>query len=490
MKKNISQHWLPRLYPYLPLMLFLFQLIFTLNSFSQIRYEELAESVRNPFWISQGYIYDGISGSVAWYGLEAVIYNLIGFSLHTAKFLRLVLSLISLVCLAAILKRFLGEKKAILPLLVIGLSPTLLYFNTLQTTYGMDLQYFPICLFLLLGINFDKKVKSVFMQFLFGFVSMIAWLSYPTFIFYLIPLAIFYISRIVESNKKFHTFAIKPILITLWGFLLPLIIAFAYIKNREWLIYDPYTKSGLFRGAGVLQLDFSLLLRNLKFLLENLFQSSYGYYFEVNQVDFSGWIPILPLLLIFILSFRLLTNRKYKFFIYLVLLTILLNLSLVGFSLDSTPGIRRYTPALASIYVLFVFVWVQVLNNKKSRIRFLFIGILLIFLLHHLIVYPINLSYIKNPSLFKDNEWFAQAETPTKSLNVFVEKIQKEDLSLACLDKKKQFTQCRYSEIYAAIAGSCLWNRLYCHEILGYDLKSKSFIPLSIDLWNSYQFSH
>ncbi len=478
-----------RIYWFVPLILIALQALYTFNSMNQIRYEELAESVRNPYWISQGYLYDGISGSVAWYGIQATIYNILGFSLHTAKFLRLLLSLISLFCLAAILKRYLSLNLAIIVLLTIGLSPTVLYFNILQTTYGMDLQYLPICLFLLLSINFKRKGQSVVMQLLFGLTAMIAWLSYPTFIFYLVPLGIFYFFSLLKNQKNI-SLVFKNSIITLFGFLLPLLLTFLYIKNREWLINDPNTQSGLFRGAGRIELDFSLFLRNLEYLLVNLFQNSFGYNFEVSQVDFSGWIPIISVLFILFVSFLMVVKNQNRFFVSLILITLILNLIFGGFSLDSAPGIRRFTPILASIYGLFIFAWVFVLKQEKNTIKYILMGMLITVSMHHLVVYTINLSYISKPSLYRDTQWFAQAETPQKSLNLFLERVQQDELTLACVDQKKQFIECRYSEIYAAIAGSCLWNRLYCHQIKAYDTKLKKFVPLSIDLWNNYQFSH
>src|SRR5437763_15030551 len=43
------------------------------------------------------------------------------------------------------------------PLVAIGLSPTLLYLNSLQTSYGIDLPYAAICLWLLLSVRPDSR---------------------------------------------------------------------------------------------------------------------------------------------------------------------------------------------------------------------------------------------------------------------------------------------------------------------------------------------
>ena len=79
------------LYWSLPLVLFALQLVYTTNSTNQIRYEELAESVRNVWWLQNGTIYDGVSSNVGWYGTLLLVYKFFGFSIFTAKYFRLVL---------------------------------------------------------------------------------------------------------------------------------------------------------------------------------------------------------------------------------------------------------------------------------------------------------------------------------------------------------------------------------------------------------------
>src|SRR5712691_6154053 len=122
--KNIKPQYL---YWTLPLLLFLLQVAFTLHSLPQLRYEELAESVRNVYWLEHRTTYDGISSNVGWYGTLLVAYRLFGFCLYGAKFVRLFLSFFSLLALAAVLAKYLPAQRAWLPLLVAGLSPTLLY---------------------------------------------------------------------------------------------------------------------------------------------------------------------------------------------------------------------------------------------------------------------------------------------------------------------------------------------------------------------------
>ena len=48
----------------LPVLLLLGQLLLVERVSFQVRYEELAEAVRNPYWFSQRMTYDGISSNV------------------------------------------------------------------------------------------------------------------------------------------------------------------------------------------------------------------------------------------------------------------------------------------------------------------------------------------------------------------------------------------------------------------------------------------
>jgi hypothetical protein len=58
-----------------------------------------------------------------------------------------------LVCSALLLKRWMGSERAWLPLVAIGLSPTQLYFNNLGTSYGTDVELFPVVLFVIASIG-------------------------------------------------------------------------------------------------------------------------------------------------------------------------------------------------------------------------------------------------------------------------------------------------------------------------------------------------
>lgn len=475
----------------LVVLLFFAQYIFTTNSLNQIRYEELAESIRNVWWLQNGNVYDGVSSNVGWYTSLLATYNVFGFSIFAAKFFRLVLHVITLFCLASILKKHLGIKFAFIPLFAIGLSPTLLFFNTLQSSFGIDLQYLPICIYLISTLNFQKALQSTFKQFLLGFLAMVAWMSYPTFIFYLPILAIVYL-RQLNSNTRL-VLKVKNSFIVIASFVLPLCIAILTIKNKQLLFYDERLKSGIFRGAGNFAFDVGKFFANIERTLSDLLLKPNSYYYEIAHGDFSMIIPAISLILILTISVYLITRNKSLRLILLLSLTLLLsNLIISGFTSDPSnqPGIRRYTPSLVAIYIMFTSIWYWVSTQKNNRYKNCLIVIFLFVPLHHLIAYPLNLSNLKNPSPYQYSHIFGQFGTPDKSLETYVKIISTQDLKLVCSNLDGKPAQCRYVEAYSAIAGYCFWNKLNCRNILGYDDKTQQYIPLTTKLWQDYYWEH
>jgi len=125
--------------------LFAAQAMVTWAGLEGLRYEELAEFIRNPFWFDHRLVYDGASANVAWYALLVVTYKVFGFSPYASKYLRLALHVPFLVCTALLLKEWIGVRRGWLPLVAVGLSPTALYFNSF---HGIDLQLFPVVIWL------------------------------------------------------------------------------------------------------------------------------------------------------------------------------------------------------------------------------------------------------------------------------------------------------------------------------------------------------
>lgn len=486
-----------KIYFWLILALLIFgQYLFTANSLGQIRYEELAESVRNVYWLENHIIYDGVSSNIGWYGTMLAIYNIFGFSLNAAKYYRLVLSAVSLVCLGLTLKRFFGPRKAVVPLITLGLSPTLLYFNTLQTSYGMDLQYVPVILYLITSLDFSKTYSLFARQFLAGFLSMAAWMSYPTMVFYLPALFLLYLYQSFQAFKKKYRFrAAAGLLAAGFSFLLPLIIGFLFISDKQLLFYDKAVGSGIFRGAGNIHPDAGIFLFNVLHTFTDLASSANSYYFEVNVVDFSWLLPLLASLAALAAGlFFVRYDPKRRFIILLAWSVLLFNLFLGNLAFDPSgkPGLRRSTAFLASIYFFITLLWYYLLVVKRNfaGLRTALIVLLLTIFLHHLIAFPINLANLSAASPYKYGLGFGIVSGPGKSLDLMVSQVKQEDLKLACQNQDGKKVFCRYQEMYAAVAGECLWNRVKCHQILGYDPKTEKFIELSPRLWETYYWEH
>ena len=478
-----------------PLILFFLQVLYTQNSFTQIRYEELAESVRNVYWFQNRAIYDGVSSNIGWQIVLVFVYNIFGFTLNTAKYVRLAIQLISLFCLAAVLKKYLGEKKAWIPLIIIGLSPTLLFYNSLSV-YGFELQYFPIIIYLITSLDIEKKKQLLLKEFCLGIVSMIACMTYPSFIFYLPSAFLLYIWIFLKQLKKKNiSILILNLVFTFCFFLLPLVSAFFFLKNRSILFYDPIAKSGIFRGAGKIHPDIGIFFQNVKNLLTDLFGNGISYYYEVYKPDFSDFYPIITILFVIILSSVLFIKiKRYRFVLALVWISLLINLIVANNTYDPSTvlGMRRNTGIVVAIYILIVIVW-DFINRTKwplQSFKIILISVLLLIPLHHIIVYPINYSHLTDLSPYRSGLWFSLASTPAESIEIIVQNTMRQDLKLACKDDEGNLAYCRYPEIYAAVAGSCLWNRRTCKNILGYDNKTKTYIPLSIGLWEKYYWEH
>lgn len=494
--KGLTKIW----YWLLVILIWYVQVFYTLHSTNKIRLEELAESVRNVFWLQNRAIYDGISSNVGWYGTLLIIYNLFGFFLFEAKYYRLVIHLISLLCIAKLLKKYLGEKKAWLPLLAFGLSPTLLYFNTLQTSFGIDLQYFPICLYLLFNLNFTKRWRVAFKQFFLWFIVMLTNMSYPSFLPYLPILLIIYILILLKAKKKLTKRQIfYNILISSIGFCLPLFIVFNYLREPQLLIYDSHVKSGIFRGGGQIPHSLSLVIQNIiagtKQVNRDLFEFPGSFYFEADiiRVEFSHRLLQGAIFLIFLISLWLfIKNKRARLPLGLSWLLILLSL-MVGNLSGSSPGIRRSTGVLTAFYIIYIIVWKYDSRKylvKSSLLALLLALCLLIIPFHHLKVYPNNLAALLLSSPHAADACFNKIpNNPAKSLDKYINQAKNgERLNNNAEDDK--IYVCRLHAIYSAAAGSCLWNHLNCPPILGYDENTKGFIRLSTALWEKYYFNH
>lgn len=467
-----------RIYWLIPLLLFIVQGVVTYNSQSQIRSEELSETVRSVYWLANKQVYLGGFTNLGWYGLLLAVYNTFGFDLFTAKFVKLALQLISLFCLSAFLKKNLGSKTAIIPLITIGLSPTFLYFNALQTPFGIDLQYLPICLWLI-SLQNKSSVLTYLKHAALGMVMMIAWMSYPTFVFYL-PMLGYYWYR---GSKT-----ILPIFVILISFLLPLLASVAFVSNKSLIFYNHQNGGGIFRGAGRLVLNQDNSTNTIAAIFTNYFSKATSYHFELNQVEFSLFLPILSFVFTFYLCFRAFKHGVSKKITLTLLFVMLTNLLLIASSIDGgIAGARRNTPILASFYGLFSLGW-YVLVSKKINLKpihkKIIIAIMLILPIHHSFVLPLNINSLSIPSPFIENLWLGINSTPKSSFESYLNSVQEKDLYLNCQEQFPNFTNCSYDLIYSVIAGACTWNNLNCHNIYGFNSLTDGYELLSVESIN------
>jgi hypothetical protein len=152
----------------------------------------------------------------------------------------------------------------------------------------------------------------------------------------------------------------------------------------------------------------------------------------------------------------------------------------------------RTNPAsLVAIYGLFSICWITTFTAKKitKTKRYVLLGILCLIPLHHVAALWTNYKFIGQPSSVS-YQLGTTGTAPDKQLAPYVAQVQKQPLTLACTNKYGQYVHCRYQELYAAVAGSCVWNQLKCYPIFGYDMKTKEYIELDPYLWLSYYWAH
>jgi len=234
-----------KFYWLLPFFLFFLQALYTIHSNTQIRWEEM-ELLRDNYWFAHHLVwlrgYDNFGG----YATADFMNTVFGFHIFNFKHFRLFLALPSLYCAAFLLERFLGKKAAIMPLLTFGLSPTLLFFNTLQSVYGLDLQYFPILLYLAVT-TCKNSFLELFKVAMLWLLAMFGWLSYPAMAFYVPVIAILFLKRL--GNLR-HLRNLGYLCCGFIAFVTPLVLSIAWITNKDMLFGGQNQHGGLLLSGG------------------------------------------------------------------------------------------------------------------------------------------------------------------------------------------------------------------------------------------------
>ena len=462
----------------------------------QIRYEELAESVRNVFWLDERLVYDGISSNVGWYGLLLLTYKLFGFSLISAKVVRLGLHTAALSAIALLIRRRIPGLAAIVPLAVVGLSPAVLYFNSLQTSFGVDISYAAVALLLVISVRAEAPRRlDLVKSFGAGMVVAIAAMSYPTFLAYVPSLVLVWLwatrwragTRFSARWQALHGAA------WLAGIAAPVAFFAWFLSTPGLLIHDAVTGAGLFRGGGGgIAWQWSSIWAAMSVVSRDLFIEGRSYYLELQRPDFSGAIGAIGAVVITgsFLSLAI-AGRIDRPIAAAVALLAVFSLTLPGLSAAGPPGLRRATGVLAAFFCAFAIVWHYWLRRATP-------GISRVVALGACLLVPVGLAFkapslhrdVRNKSMFRNADWFAIERTPAASLDTLRAAVA-DDQPLRCPSTNDgRVVPCRFQEAYAALAGWHRWNDGSDRAIAAVDWKTGRRVVLSTALWVSYYYPH
>jgi hypothetical protein len=471
----------------LPPALILLQALYTWESRRFLLYEDVAEGIRGPFWLAHRAVFDGISTNVGWYAPLLAAYELFGFSLFAGKWVRLAFYAGAVFAFAFLLARTMGTGwRGGVPLLAAGLSPTLLYFDTLQTSYGLDLQFVAVCGALLVAMRGAGPAPRRGLAFLLGAIAMTAWLAYPVFVFYL-PLLAWLLWRATGAVHPQPPGGARPSgrtarVAAAAGFLAPFLLVLLWLRDRWSFLHDPATGSGIFRGGGVgFTLDPVTLGLNLGRLARDVFLRGRSYYFPIDHVELDGlgWATALFVAAAGgVLATR---RRELRPLIGLALALGLANLLLV--SAGAGPqGIRRATPVIAAFYLVYALVWRALLDPARGELggtwRRVGIACCLLLPLHHAIAYVGNVRDLPEGYREQAEIWLA-AEPGAREGWARWQAWTAAGRLLDCRELGRE--DCDLSNIYALLAGYRRWNDLPAVPVRA--ALAGSPVELSVEGW-------
>jgi hypothetical protein len=326
---------------------------------------------------------------------------------------------------------------------------------------------------------------------------MIAAMSYPTFLLYwpsLLLVSVWWMRR-DECAWLSARWRMWQALSVTAGLAVPLVIASTYLVTPRLLFSDPAQHySGLFRGGSVLGFNPAMFSRAVAAVLRDLLVQGHSYYFEVTRPDFSGPLAIAALCCVVATMIYLGLKRQIDITILLAaVLLCVVNLVVPSISIDPYPGIRRSTGILAAYFVLFSVAWYfyrRAAAPSMIWVRRTGVLVCLLVPLDGALKLPSLVQDLAGDSKFRNDDWFAIAATPTKSLERLLEQLDKGQ-GLSCpVDDERRMIHCRYQEVYAAMAGYRLWNSQSTRDIRALDWKTGRDIILTPSLWTSYYFPH
>jgi hypothetical protein len=459
--------------------------VLVLRGAQQLRYEELAESIRGPFWLEHRAVFDGISTNVAWYAFLALVYRVFGFGLTTARWARVALLGVSLIALSILLHRHLRRWPALAALATLAASPTLLFFNRITTSYGTDLLMLPICLLLLDQLRRQSRAPAagglVATAGGLGAVAMLGAMMYPALIPALPFLAVWALLALPRGART------NPALSGVAGFLLPLALASFTIRDARSLFWHPSDHGGIFRGGGVGWVpSWSVLRDNAAAIATDLFRGGSSYYFELASVDFGGVLGhagfAAVVLLAMVTAWTLRETRPILATAAGAAALAVLSTSAAG----GPPGLRRATVALAAFYLVVVVLWASAPRlTSRPWARTAIVASLLLLPLHHALAYGDHLKQAARPIWGRERVWFKAGETPQASLDRWLAHTAA-GRPLDCGTLRTPGKQvCHYDYIFSAVSGWRRWNGERAVDVLAVHPRTGEIVTLSPDAWQS-----
>jgi hypothetical protein len=467
------------------------QAAYTLSLRDRLSWEEVG-SLRGALWLHHRTVYDGTSSNVGWYAILEILNRLFGFSLHSGIAFRFALAVLSTAALWKLLGKYLGAARAVLPYWIITLSPTLLYFNTFNGGYGIDLQFFPIALYGLDRIDYRRSRQAYALEAGQAAASMFAALCYPSVLFYVPALLLTW--RIGFRRQKAER-PLRHLAVLAAGFLAPLAFFGMYLRAPRIFFHDPVSGAGVFRGGGGgMAFSVSGLGNALGQTFSDLFVTGASYYYMVPHPDFSDWTGMAALAAALLGSLALLGDKNHarETRVGLVVFWLIIATSLVLPHLSTSPmsGLRRCTGILAGAYGLFVLLWHGARRNRYRRfLEPLAFTALAVLLSQHLWNLSPNLQLMRADQPVARERWLAVHESAGESLELWRKEIEAGH-RLNCWEGEMASDTCRYDGIYALLAQDALWNRRPAHPIKAFDRKSRSTVELALGLWESYALPH